>query len=1740
MVACFVVATAQENTVEFDFTTTDYGMTRITDANSTEYLPDGHTISQPSSPVVLTLHKTDGSNGFRLWNTGLRFHKTSDATITVSVPDGCSISQINFTLESGATFSPADSNLGTYEGTATAKTWLPAGSDAVNSVTFNYTASKNKNINKLVVMYTGSFEGQEGPNAPTIKMAAENFVEISAEEGATVYYTLDGTEPDAMEGNPYLGAIKINKACTVKAIAVKDNATSVVTSFEAYLNYVSSVAELITLNDATHTITLGTPLTVAYQNGAYTYVKDEDSFFLLYDKNNIVPTGLTNGKVLASATGTYKLQNGAQPELLPTAVGELTDGEAVEAATLSIADILAYTGNDALQLINYFVRLEGVTITDDTSDNNYWLGQDGNDIKCFNQYTNSTYYDVLTMPTETEGKTYNVVGFIGYYGGNLQINPISVTEVVSVAKYAVTFEAAENGSFTVMNGETELSSGDEVEENTELTINATPADGYELGAITVNGTALQGNTFTLTEAATIAVTFNKVVPPAPEYTAPSGNTYADNYLTAITSTGAQENIEYTATSNPGIYNVLENAIAVVPGSEFNINFVANCISTNTTSAHEDLRYCQAYIFTDWYGTGEFTLLNTIGVHAPQANQNPNHIVANYNTVMNINQAFTMPEDMEVGKAARIRVIYQNAWTNLGSTSTPNPNANNLDKGIAYDIVVNAVAAPAPTHTITVVAPEDVQLGLANADTQETLEANEDGSYTVEEGTSLVLGLIADTEGKIVTVTYGDETLEVSEEGFYTFIVTADATLTITIEDAPVPTYAVTIAETDATVAANVEDLTAVEEGTEVIFTITAPEGKQIASVSYNDEALTANEDGTYTITVTADGTLTVVTEDIPVVETGKSILVPASGNGSGSNIYSFRFDDAPLGSHTNGTNDESDLRTRNFTYSAWVKIKAADANQSAIMGNIQKEFACATGAFRVFYQDGKIQFNGRDQQTNFVDVVGTATTDEGTALDEWVYISVVANQADQTVTLYKNCKPISSFTTTNGIGLLPDESMFFVNEQGASVQFSEVQLWNKALTEEELKDTYNLTETPEALVAYYKAGEFTEGSTTELRNLGSENTTVANVYGGRYSLINGWLPQYSYSIQEIETLDEARELATVNVTINQPETEGNSFKVLAADGTEIAETATLFSKVTVEPTIAEGYTLNGVLFNDQAYTLEQMPVRLNEDVTISLDLAQAGQDHTLTVVANGVDYYLANADTYDLFQSENDVYTIADGTELMLGINELPEGKVLTAVKLNEVELIGMEYMYSFTMTEDATLEFVVEPIAATEYTITFTGEHGKMQYQGFVDMEDIPAEGVKMEAGYNVFVKVVPDEGYVLESITLNGTDVTGEFTDNEYTIQKISSDCAFVAVFTEESHGVEYTAPSGQYYADNYLTAIKSSNATEDINYTADTHPGNVYNLLDQAVSAAPGREFNINFVANSLGEGSTTAVREDIRFTAAYIFADWYGTGEFTLVQKIGKTAPTHNVYGNYDEVMNINQAFTMPEDVEFGTTARIRIVYQNAWLGLGGQSTSTTPNPNATNLEKGIAYDIVVNAVEDNTVRITLINPIDSDVAEENVRGILTDNNMTQYELDDNNSVRVDRGTGVYLLIYNGQPMANGDSYQFGTCTINDEQVDPIFGGMFYLHRINANEDKVITITQNLLSSINGIAAENNGELSFANGIVTVPADAELSIVAVNGQVLRTAKGSINVSDLNNGIYIAVAKIDGKVYTLKFMK
>ncbi|MCI6823180.1 MAG: hypothetical protein MR881_06820, partial [Bacteroidales bacterium] len=164
------------------------------------------------------------------------------------------------------------------------------------------------------------------------------------------------------------------------------------------------------------------------------------------------------------------------------------------------------------------------------------------------------------------------------------------------------------------------------------------------------------------------------------------------------------------------------------------------------------------------------------------------------------------------------------------------------------------------------------------------------------------------------------------------------------------------------------------------------------------------------------------------------------------------------------------------------------------------------------------------------------------------------------------------------------------------------------------------------------------------------------------------------------------------------------------------------------------------------------------------------------------------------------------------------------------------------------------------------------------------------------------------------------------------------------------DYGTPSGGYYANNYLTAITSSGADTNINYTASSHPGSTYVHLSEGIRVEAGTTFTITFTAYSLGEGSNSTVREDIRYCHASLFTDFNLTGSFgSAAQTWGSKPPSDNVYGNYDNVMTITATIAVPEKAPAGTS-RIRMIYTNAW--------KDWPAATVTDLNKGIAYDIDV--------------------------------------------------------------------------------------------------------------------------------------------------------------------------------------
>lgn len=1452
------------------------------------------TLGAPESSETWTVENFNNNNSSESWNCMRcgRKNNTSVATITTDFAISASVNKVvvnmipfiktidkdkltALKLEISST-----NDFTAPETTIAAENYMTATQKTEEDVTFTIpepaankyyrlvfecasNAANNGFVQVNSISYYGDADPAAGPAAPVVKMGANNTVEISAADGAQIYYTTNGDDPTAETGTLYTGAFTISNATVVKAIAVVDGKSSSVATFNAYLNTLSSLEELIDLGDLTHSLTVQAPMTIVYHNGRYMYVAQDNIFLLLYGVSS--DDTYTNGAQLDAVTGSYTLYKDVIPEMTNVTLGNVTEGGTpVDPTAITIAEVNSY----GTALMNYFVKLEGVAI----NLTNTKLTQDGNELTYYNQFG-------LTLPEATDGKTYNVEGFMSYHNGNIQLNIINVTEVEIPAGEYETYPADNviNRTDTRYTSNIVLTSDGKEQTISDLQ-SASEKHIYRDATAQVAEFA-PGSTVKVTANYVgswmhgyLWIDYNKDYQFTYELdsnnlpTASSELVGFSNYSTNPNNSGTWHNSNGNTTSGGGGGTPNAGFSFVVPedlpAGEYRARYIVdyNILDPTPQPTRSDntleknggmvadftIRVTAPTKYTVTIASAEHGTIKVLNGE----NEITSGSQVNAGTVITIAgdaergymlgsatvngtpiEGFTyeVNEDVEIGgtfvdKVASYTAPAGHVETNGTNTYVETINTTGAAKDMTaafteqptddniYALIEDkAEVVPGESFTLNLIAKslgeyststvrQDIRYTCAYiwADWYGLSEwekvqfhgtvppsHNVGGNYDVlniAQALTMPADVPVGTEGRIRVIyssawsvpgtnssdqNQGMEAADPNSQYInggvaYDIVVNAVA--------APVPTYAVTIAETEATVEANVEDLTAVEEGTEVTFTITAPEGKQIASVTYNDETISANEDGTYTITVNADGTLSVTLEDIP--QPGKALLVPSA---NGRNIYTFRIDDAVLGSHTNGSCDANDLRSHNFTYSAWINIK--NTTSGPIMGNIQSQFIDATGAFVVSLKDGKLNLSGRGNTSDSgyanEQPSATETTDPGTANDEWVFVSVVADREAKTVTLYKNCKAISHYDVTNKIGLLPDKSSFFIGGNGTSVEFTEVQLWNKALTPDELMDSYNLkfTETPENLAAYYKPAELVEGSTTDLRNLGTVGTDVPGqlLMGTSSYDSSQWTYVYNGTPQDIELIDEDRVLGTAAITLVQPTTEGNSFKVTDAKGKEIAAEVTLFEKLNVVPALAEGVEVLGVIVEADGvkttYTLDQFPIRATGDMTISLRL-------------NDLFKVIATAENGTVTISVNDgeaTAVAAEGTEVANGSKVVltftgNEGAVFKSLTVNGEDAQLTDGTYTIDAIDaDYTLAAIYD-LFTYKLTIINPSDDPTPEnnvYGEFVDnqmnrLEYEDADGLDVTPGATVYLLIsfaenhgVADSYYEFTKLTDNGVEV-------------------------------------------------------------------------------------------------------------------------------------------------------------------------------------------------------------------------------------------------------------------------------------------------------------------------------------------------------------------------------------------------
>ena len=130
------------------------------------------------------------------------------------------------------------------------------------------------------------------------------------------------------------------------------------------------------------------------------------------------------------------------------------------------------------------------------------------------------------------------------FSGTLSSNDATGEGIVNVwapYKYTVTVTTEGEGTVVLKDGETEVASGSRVEKDKVLTIEATPAENYELSSITVNDVALESlenPTVTVTAATNINVVFAEKTATA-QVKADDGTSEGGSYIVVDPESGEE-------------------------------------------------------------------------------------------------------------------------------------------------------------------------------------------------------------------------------------------------------------------------------------------------------------------------------------------------------------------------------------------------------------------------------------------------------------------------------------------------------------------------------------------------------------------------------------------------------------------------------------------------------------------------------------------------------------------------------------------------------------------------------------------------------------------------------------------------------------------------------------------------------------------------------------------------------------------------------------------------------------------------------------------------------------------------------------------------------------------------------------------------------------------------------------------------------------------------------------------------
>lgn len=516
----------------------------------------------------------------------------------------------------------------------------------------------------------------------------------------------------------------------------------------------------------------------------------------------------------------------------------------------------------------------------------------------------------------------------------------------------------------------------------------------------------------------------------------------------------------------------------------------------------------------------------------------------------------------------------------------------------------------------------------------------------------------------------------------------------------------------------------------------------------------------------------------------KAINIPQLNINWSTSAYRLEVPETILGDRNGG---ETDRTGKSFTLSAWINMDQFTNGSYNNKGNV----IMGHGArFHFNYNGSLVLATTTDGTLKIISGGGNTVSgniDATIDLNTWTYLTLVYDNSDFSVKVYKDGTLVDSRNNGSQLTLFGDDPcIFFVGGAGFSGLCDEMHFYNKALTADEVAQAYNNNpQGVSGLTAWYDFNEIASGTTGSFDNkaTGSAHADTKAVF---YNLSNatlssdGGYTSIKAFTETAPTLAEGRTIETTTMyTVTVPETvENGTLSVMSGEtalnaGENQVEAGT---ELTITATPNKNYFVESLTVNDAPVENGGTYV-VNEDATIAVSFAEIEMHNVSVAIDESVDYQIAmNGEPVE------DLTSIVAGSKLTLTINALPQGKKLVSVTLGDEPLEANEDgTYTFTVTADATLTVTLADIAYYTVTLPEAVENGTLTVmKGDVALN--PGENTQIEEGTTLTITATPNSGYEILSLLINGEEKIDEVADNTYTIASLDGDVTVEAAFSEK----------------------------------------------------------------------------------------------------------------------------------------------------------------------------------------------------------------------------------------------------------------------------------------------------------------------------------------------------------------------